>query len=298
MSTENESQIQVDPKYGDSAPEVYREFASQYIRANKRLTILDHIIHDAQSLQANIPSWVPNWDYRENGPRYVLDDALTSRTGSVYKPALIGRSLLKVRGVILEPVGSITGVFDRPAVTMETLASVWAAIRPYNSANPYSSLYSLRAFISTLTEGRLIGYISTSVQQKMLYLHVLEDACNSSGGRIPEGTDIGTSVVHAFIQEHVEGKNFMLTERGYMGLGPAIAQEGDMCGIIFGCSMPCILRKTEQSNRYRFIGRCFALGNQTYETLDGYTSCVYTLGSTNSKEWVDWDVEEQDIYLC
>ncbi|UPX12598.1 uncharacterized protein EKO05_0003140 [Ascochyta rabiei] len=299
MPTEEEGQIQVDPNYEDAIPKVYHSFARQYIRTTNSPKILDRIIHDAQSLQSSIPTWVPDWDYRGSEPtpsRFGYEK--TSRTGAVCKPMLIGERLLKVRGVVLEPVTLMTSVFDGPTTTTETLAGIWAAVRLCNAVNPYSSSYPIQAFISALTETTGKGHPNAWAQQRTHYLQVLEGICNAPDRWTHEEHDHTTSMVQNWIKAHVHSKRLFLTERGYMGLSPAVAQEGDMCGIIFGCTLPCILRKTSQEHHFKFIGPCSILGQQTYVTLDGYTNYGHILGSDDSKDWVDWDIGEQDIYLC
>lgn len=70
-----------------------------------------------------------------------------------------------------------------------------------------------------------------------------------------------------------------------------------MCAIVFGCRMPCVLRPTDQENQFQFLGPCFLLGNleYSYDIIGAYYGDI--LGDEDSKDWVDWDVEEQDIYL-
>jgi hypothetical protein len=81
-----------------------------------------------------------------------------------------------------------------------------------------------------------------------------------------------------------------------MGLTTAITQVEDLCGIIFGCRLPCILRNANQEQSYKFIGATYLVGKQAYESEGG--GIVFPcLGHDDSKDWVDWDVEKQDIYL-
>jgi hypothetical protein len=40
------------------------------------------------------------------------------------------------------------------------------------------------------------------------------------------------------------------------------------------------------------------IGQDHFETSDGRTMFIEILGSANSKDWAEWDVREQDIYLC
>ena len=56
------------------------------------------------------------------------------------------------------------------------------------------------------------------------------------------------------------------TEYRYLGLAPRDAQEDDMVCILFGCSVPVILRENEDET-LRFIGECYIDG--TEGVMDG-----------------------------
>jgi hypothetical protein len=98
------------------------------------------------------------------------------------------------------------------------------------------------------------------------------------------------------IRTVVYDRRLIVTKRGYMGLAPAVTQVGDLCGIIFGCSMPCILRRASQHSTYNFLGATYIPGTHSFEPEVGGIG-FYCMGWKRSKDWVEWDIEEQDIYL-
>jgi hypothetical protein len=69
----------------------------------------------------------------------------------------------------------------------------------------------------------------------------------------------GSTVYFHFLKRVLRGSKFIVAERGYMGLAPAIAREGDLCDIIFGCQTPCILQRTNQEQSYSLLGAKFLL---------------------------------------
>lgn len=95
----------------------------------------------------------------------------------------------------------------------------------------------------------------------------------------------------------MQGTQFIDTMRGYIGLADVVVQKDDLCGIIFGRNIPCILRQVPDSNYYRFIGSAYLMGKKGYEIEEGIVVFCDPLGHEDSKDWVEWDVEEQDIYL-
>lgn len=48
------------------------------------------------------------------------------------------------------------------------------------------------------------------------------------------------------------------TQHGMLGLGPSVLREGDLCCIIFGASVPFILRPV--GSRYRLVGEAYVHG--------------------------------------
>jgi hypothetical protein len=68
-----------------------------------------------------------------------------------------------------------------------------------------------------------------------------------------------------------------------LGLGPRYTNEGDIICILFGCSVPTILRRSEWPNEtYQFIGECFIDERMDGEAIavaksEGYNSVSFLL---------------------
>ena len=82
-----------------------------------------------------------------------------------------------------------------------------------------------------------------------------------------------------------------------MGLAPHITRKGDTCAIIFGCTTPCILRQASQEPQHQLLGAASIMGKEPQEA-EGGGVVLLQLGSEESKDWMKWDVQEQDIDLC
>jgi hypothetical protein len=61
-------------------------------------------------------------------------------------------------------------------------------------------------------------------------------------------------------------RRFGTTEKGTMGIFPSNTQVGDLICILFGCSVPVVLRPWEQE--FRLVGECFVYGIMDGEALD------------------------------
>lgn len=56
--------------------------------------------------------------------------------------------------------------------------------------------------------------------------------------------------------------------RSLVGLGPNKARENDLICILFGCSVPVVLREIRGTNEYKFIGECYVDGMMDGEAIE------------------------------
>jgi hypothetical protein len=123
-------------------------------------------------------------------------------------------------------------------------------------------------------------------------------AADQFSGSADAGAEDEPNIFFDFIRNKTHNRRFILTGRCYMGLAPLLAREGDMVGIIFGCKTPCVLRKTGQEKHYMYLGATAILGKECSDVEGGGAMYCTMLGEEESKDWVDWGVEEEDIWLC
>jgi hypothetical protein len=50
------------------------------------------------------------------------------------------------------------------------------------------------------------------------------------------------------------GRRLFVTENGHLGIRPAAIQDGDIVCILFGGSVPYVLRATDTDGLYRVVG--------------------------------------------
>jgi hypothetical protein len=98
------------------------------------------------------------------------------------------------------------------------------------------------------------------------------------------------------VHSQINGRKVISTNRGYYGLAPCNTQIGDMCGIIFGCKSPCILRKRSEGSGYTFIGPMYMPGRETPARTGGVPE-LHVFGSEESKDWTIWDGVEEEIIV-
>jgi hypothetical protein len=299
----------IDPDYFASYLEVYRQFAVTYIQSTKNTDLLDFVCHSDDTF-SDIPSWVPRWDVKTYSlaQRIVSSAAMQPRKPQTFDSTVINNGKLKVRGVIIDTVRYVSELFDSET-TIEAIRHIWVCINAAPIKSPYtasgtSETHFLDAFLDALTAGTCEGEISQwlqarksfAVQARLQQGPVYDDQLSDPSGA---GADYHDDAGFFFtgVQDIAANCRFVLTERGYMGLCPSVVHEGDTCGIIFGCRTPYILRNTAQEQHYTFMGAATMVGKEYSEIEEGAV-LFSDLGAEDSKDWVDWDVEEQDIYLC
>ena len=60
-------------------------------------------------------------------------------------------------------------------------------------------------------------------------------------------------------------RRLMVTEQGHIGMAPARSRKGDVVVVLYGCSVPVLLRPHQ--DQYEFIGECFVHGYMEGEIL-------------------------------
>jgi hypothetical protein len=68
------------------------------------------------------------------------------------------------------------------------------------------------------------------------------------------------------IGENTAFRRLMISSKGYIGLAPPKAQEGDLICVLFGCSVPVIIRKVK--DHHIFIGESYVHGIMDGEAID------------------------------
>ena len=69
------------------------------------------------------------------------------------------------------------------------------------------------------------------------------------------------------VQSVIWGRRLATLDQGYVVLGPRSCEEGDSVFILYGCSVPVILRQIDDGNSYKFIGECYVHGMMDGEAI-------------------------------
>lgn len=295
----------VRPDYTVDYLQIYERFARAYICTTRNMELLEFVFHNETTLDSQIPSWVPHWNIA--GPQLERQRAfgspsLSSRDCSESEPVLINDRILKARGVLVGSISWASAMLKTQATTLDTVCEIWKEINRSTVESPYSASSTLHAFLDTMVQNAWIGDWPKWSQQRAA---VARQVTRKTGSIDPE-------ILNQLDEEHEESdgrffldnikkftnsRRFVVTSRGYFGLAPHIARVGDECAIIFGCVLPCVLQRSDPDSTYQFLGLMTLTGSQPWVGRGG---CMFfrSLGCEDSKDWVDWDVEDQVILLC
>ncbi len=121
---------------------------------------------------------------------------------------------------------------------------------------------TLDAFIQTLLLGRLSSRdrLTKGDIDEIFNMNPLIVFCNS------EECEHLDKFCQAF-EEGLKRRRLLVTENGLIGSAPQPAEEGDLICVLYGCSVPVILRKSQDENFYEFIGECYLHGFMDAEAV-------------------------------
>ena len=306
-STEDDDAVihsRIRPDYNQCFLAVYKDFSILYIESKRNIELLNYVYHTPETLGTSLPSWVPRWDITPKyGSRLYIPlwPSLKDRSSSIHDPYFHGVNL-SVRAVVFDEITYISEVLHVSKLSPEDMANNWNAIFKRDTPTLYPQGYRLHAFIETLYSDMLVGdskHFHKSQSAYLLDVHHYtnrSEAINEQYWRdVAEDGDM--ELFHTLTKWRLQGKRIFLTMRGYIGTADEVIQTGDRCGIIFGCKMPVILRGTGAEREYRLLGGAYITGAKLQASKDNFQRFTL-LGRDESKDWVEWDVQEENIVLC
>lgn len=323
LATGNDPHLTLE--YDQHPIELCRDFAVQYLHKTGDVTLLEFVAHGDQMTGEDLPTWAPNWDHRtaktnfdDVSDRY-LHSSLMPANGISYKPEILEGGLLRVRGAVFDVVESLTDVFHPSTTTPQAIYDLWCQVQDYSNNNTETGAKSREfladQFVNVLTDwGKGLPTTKEYLVAKRAYCLELLRPTFTDGVFNWDGTDEHlqqVDAIHHSIRQVTNGIKFMVTKGGSFGLAPTVAQTDDLCGIIFGCVYPCLLRASGNSS-YQFAGSvkisyfstekgCInGSVNKGIQRNDNESKRVlkgYCLRQGHDEDRVSWDVVEQDILL-
>ncbi|KAM3064776.1 hypothetical protein ACMFMG_008361 [Clarireedia jacksonii] len=275
--------IRLQPDYSDTttALDVYFRMAREYIESIGDINLLHCVQHTEATIEAHFPSWVPRWDLN------LFDNIVTHTSASTLiplnvQPILSSGNILKTFGVIFDQVAFRSNLCSRN-MSVDDISSIWATISERDAVSAYGSYHRAIAFAHVLSLGR-----SWSVPwQKWRKNHLTTDE------------EQGVKYFHTYAQWNIYNRRIIMTKRGYYGLAPLAVRENDVCCVFLGGKAPCILRATARSGYYTFVGDACIPSKTLHKVPQEIEALrLSSIGSKGYRDWENWGIKEQNIFLC
>jgi hypothetical protein len=285
-------EVIIQPNYNKGFAEVYHELAENHIRKSFTLEVLSavrHFVGDGYE-EHNLPSWVPRWDQGPRNSIYGLQNRRYLAGGKVVilHPDIFlsdGRQMsrkLQLRGfqfaVVRSHSGQLKDGFDfLPILKPAFINSFSSRLSTFSNSVYGKGEEHLLAYVETLTsfnywdsennKDELKANFNEwwkTVTEPLLgseYLSWFEDEVQR---RFDVPFEVGEKQGQWNIFNMALGcstaveRRFFQLSNGFIGLGPEMIQENDVCGIFYGAKVPFILRESEEG--YQLIGECYVHG--------------------------------------
>jgi hypothetical protein len=280
----------VTPDYSKAPLEVYLELAAQFLKTSG-WRLLSSVEHDDRSVGEDFPSWIPFcWEVDEVNQvicrlgRPTDCDFNASASVERVSPTVIENNYLALRGTIVDVVGTSYRFSDSDFVDPATLKTrqsepsqrstmrdIWSSIHEPGAACVYASENLSTAFSLTLLAGSFYTNWTEPFIRELLADFAAYWALWPQSS--PPEPEMPTSMPHvdagkkgdaesflSMMQIFCTGRTFLITEKGFYGLGPCIVKPGDLCCVLFGANVPHILRKVSGAERYKLVGEAYIHG--------------------------------------
>lgn len=298
------SQDRLEVDYNISISDLYINVVVEFIDNYQRLAIFSQI--QEQQRSRDLPSWVPDWrvdrvttsinlhETGESFSRFYATSKSTQRTK--YRAS----NKLKLKGFFFDTVSKLVSSFPREASVTGTQAfSDWVAnTDPSRTKYDHTEEDIQIAYFRTLStdQGPLswridLRSINTYYPEYRKWLGdaVVSEASSESeldassaltkirGGR--GSTSLPTpEMPHELHQEiwsevkkqRTPARKVFHTTNGFIGLGPRDMRFNDKIYLLFGGSVPYVLRPKDKHS-YRLVGECYIHGimdGERYERMD------------------------------
>ncbi|KAI0428600.1 heterokaryon incompatibility protein-domain-containing protein [Xylaria sp. FL1042] len=258
----------VQPDYTKGDAEVYRRCAFEIIRKTQSLRLLLHVQTTFREEQRwkDLPSWVPRW-HRYTHPMMAPSEQVSSFNACASLPASpprVENDTLFAKGRKFSQVRNVSPrAWD--FVYRDNSESVigYAWNKYFASSQAYEAKDEmLKAWCLVLTAGKdWSGELVDDTQQHLADM----GACILSNRpfyrdlpEIPGAEDGDGYRFDLALRDACHGRTLLLTDDGYVGLGPEITEKNDLVCILSGLVMPIILRHTGKG--YQVVGEAYVHG--------------------------------------
>jgi hypothetical protein len=281
----------ITPDYAKPASEVFMDMTIVLLE-RFGIRLLSAVEQDERTILADFPSWALNWEVElvQNSFGYYAGFWYNA-SGPVAPqvPFVREGSGLKVRGRILDTILKVfqfsvtSDNLEKPEELRQVepgkhnpgvLDEIWTSVQDGTTPCRYSIDKKLEVFSLCLVAGQISNSrraeddMETHTANFAAYWKLRTQAAGTQLPADLEKAGQGNTDNFWFdMSLACEGRTFIITKGGYYGLGPWIAKEGDVCCLLYGATVPYVLRRRDVSS-YRLVGEGYIHGVMTGECAD------------------------------
>lgn len=273
--------------YSQSVQAIYRRFAAIHVRRGHAITLLDSAGIQRRKLGKDLlQSWVPDWTAQSDSPKIISSIRPVPYSASGPYAAHVelvgddaGSSGLRLRGLLIDHLGSVAdkrGSFPEDPNFVRYLHRIRATFDKWlrRSRSAYSdnedAFARLLLMDDTYTGANAIALSSPILDPASTY----RDAISYwPAGEHPMPRGGRMNAVQTFkmqVSATCLGRSFATTRNGYIALVPTIAEAGDIVVLLYGATVPYILRPA--GGGFVLVGDAFVQGAMYGEAISRLTS--------------------------
>ncbi|KAI1737355.1 heterokaryon incompatibility protein-domain-containing protein [Xylaria scruposa] len=265
--------------YTKSENQVYFDFFSDLLQSSPKYLIF--LIDAGLSDDANLPSWIPNWETaleRSWLPSEIYD---TGRSKVTIESAQPTGKTLRVQGILVCPAGFSTETFgeikndreDELVVILErpvaTLCQLIHRARDLSFNPAYETI--TKSILQTINAFKSESEQFTEFNSFSNLYDKIRDGLRGAGDAQVDYMAISSQILQQYshgpeyqgladLFNKFANRSLFDTHTGYIGSGPPRMKAGDLVVYVSGISIPLIFRETEALDTYLLIGPAFVLG--------------------------------------
>lgn len=288
LASDDDKRLIVAPDYEKHCNNVFLDLSKKLLRL-VGLDALTTVEQTEQTLSEAFPSWVTRWDVS-----VVMNDILrrpnllyAASRGLVQNiPETIHGNELSLQGVVVDTVCASyklhinNGAIHFQKSNYRETLDLKQMMEKLERADNVSCVYAdwAESFSRTLCaypsepNVRVLPYAARLAMALAQHKHATDGRQNVSWN-----LDSQTLAYGAKVDAFCQGRSFVITEKAYFGLAPAVALPGDVCCILFNVNVPFFLRPCG-NGRFKLLGESYVHG-----IMEGQAKVMLMRGELNEE---------------
>jgi hypothetical protein len=276
--------------YPQTVEAVFRRFAALQVRRGFAIKMLDSAgLQRSNSAGRHLPSWVPDWTGQRKSPKQIAGVRPVPYAAAGFTEPHVcmigdesGSGGLGLRGLIVDTIDTVVHVNSAP-LTADGEPSFLAFHDEFRPAfNDYvqrtrerprymdnEEVFARLLLMDDTYTGRNAILYSSPIEHPALAYRSALAAWRQGLGYLAAMRAGKMDAVQTFQMQATAvcpGRGFATTQGGYIGLVPPVAQAGDLVVVLYGATVPYIVRRV--ADGYVLIGDAFVHGLMCGEALE------------------------------